>query len=218
MTLPSVSLPSLHSSTAAHHFPLVRMPARRGTAPVPEAIPVADPRNVDLVRRARAGDRRAFAALWREYASTVHAVVAAVLPYAFVEDVVQDVAVSALGKLHTLRNDAGFAAWLCAIARNRARNVRHDRSRSRGVASDVDALPAPAPAIDQLEADEILAAVRSLPQAYRESLLLRFLAGLSGPEIAERLGMTHGSLRVNLCRGLKLLRERLDRSAGPEPG
>jgi RNA polymerase sigma-70 factor (ECF subfamily) len=193
----------------------VRAPARSDTPQVPAGDLAADPRDIDLVRRARAGDRRAFAALWREYASTVHAVVASVLPYAYVEDVVQDVAVSALGKLDTLRNDAGFAAWLCAIARNRARNVRHERSRTRCHASDVENLPARTAPIDQLEADEILAAVRSLPQAYRESLMLRFLAGLSGPEIAQRLGMTHGSLRVNLCRGLKLLRDRLERSAGP---
>ncbi len=39
--------------------------------------------------------------------------------------------------------------------------------------------------------------------------MLRFAAGLTGPEIAERTGLTHGSVRVNLHRGVTLLRERL---------
>jgi RNA polymerase sigma-70 factor (ECF subfamily) len=198
----------LHSGSIPHPLRAVQGPARRDAVTGPSSDLAGDPKNIDLVRRARAGDRRAFASLWREYASTVHAVVASVLPYAHVEDVVQDVAVSALGKLDTLRNDAGFAAWLCAIARNRARNVRLEYSRTKGAAGDVENLPAPA-TVDQVEADEVLAAMRSLPQAYRETLMLRFLAGLSGPEIAERLGMTHGSVRVNLCRGLKLLRDRI---------
>src|SRR5438105_12510990 len=109
MKTPSVSIPSLHSGSVPHPLRAVQVPARRDAAPGPPADLAADPRHIDLVRRARAGDRRAFASLWREYASTVHAVVASVLSYAHVDDVVQDVAVSALGKLHTLRNDAGFA-------------------------------------------------------------------------------------------------------------
>jgi RNA polymerase sigma-70 factor (ECF subfamily) len=39
--------------------------------------------------------------------------------------------------------------------------------------------------------------------------MLRFVAGLTGPEIAERTGLSHGSVRVNLHRGVALLRERL---------
>ena len=52
-------------------------------------------------------------------------------------------------------------------------------------------------------------AIAALPEAYRETLMLRFVAGLSGPEIAERTGLTHGSVRVNLHRGVALLRERM---------
>jgi RNA polymerase sigma-70 factor (ECF subfamily) len=48
-----------------------------------------------------------------------------------------------------------------------------------------------------------------LPECYREPLMLRLLLEMSGPEIAEQTGMTEGSVRVNLCRGLKLLRQRL---------
>ncbi len=60
------------------------------------------------------------------------------------------------------------------------------------------------------EAAVILAVVRTLPDAYREPLILRLVEGLTGPEIAARTGLTHGSVRVNLCRGMQMLREKLD--------
>jgi RNA polymerase sigma-70 factor (ECF subfamily) len=54
----------------------------------------------------------------------------------------------------------------------------------------------------------LLNAVRQLPEAYREPLILRFVEGMTGPEIAARTGLTHGSVRVNLHRGMQLLREK----------
>ena len=59
------------------------------------------------------------------------------------------------------------------------------------------------------EARSVLAAIHTLPAAYRETLILRLVEGLSGPEIAARTGMTPGSVRVNLHRGMKQLREKL---------
>ena len=49
----------------------------------------------------------------------------------------------------------------------------------------------------------------SLPDAYRETLILRLVEGMTGPEIAARTGMTHGSVRVNLHRGMEQLRAKL---------
>jgi RNA polymerase sigma-70 factor (ECF subfamily) len=65
---------------------------------------------------------------------------------------------------------------------------------------------APTPRAEALEA---LAAVRSLPETYREVLILRLVEGMSGPEIAARTGLTAGSVRVNLHRGMKLLKEKI---------
>lgn len=55
----------------------------------------------------------------------------------------------------------------------------------------------------------MLEAIRSLPEAYREPLVLRLVEGLTGPEIAEKTGLTPGSVRVNLSRGMKRLRTSL---------
>ena len=78
-----------------------------------------------------------------------------------------------------------------------------------------DAIAAPAQEQDdRATAREALAAIAELPVAYRETLLLRLVAGLSGPEIAERTGLTPGSVRVNLHRGVAMLRERLGERVG----
>ena len=59
------------------------------------------------------------------------------------------------------------------------------------------------------KAEEILAIIRTLPDAYRETLVLRLVEGMTGPEIAARTGLTAASVRVNLHRGMKLLRTKL---------
>ena len=58
----------------------------------------------------------------------------------------------------------------------------------------------------------VLAVIRTLPEAYREPLILRLVEGMTGPEIATRTGLTHGSVRVNLYRGMQLLREKLGKT------
>ena len=57
----------------------------------------------------------------------------------------------------------------------------------------------------------MLAAIRRLPEAYREPLILRLVEGMTGPEIAVRTGLTPGSVRVNLHRGMQMLRAQLGR-------
>ena len=62
-----------------------------------------------------------------------------------------------------------------------------------------------------------LAAIRSLPEAYHETLILRLVEGLTGPQIAVCTGLTQGSVRVNLHRGFKLLRESLGLASEESP-
>ena len=67
----------------------------------------------------------------------------------------------------------------------------------------------PRPDDRRREAAEVLRAIRSLSEAYSETLTLRLVEGMSGKEIAERTGLSHDSVRVNLQRGMQLLREQL---------
>ena len=158
-----------------------------------------------LVRSAQAGDGDAFAELYQRFARMVHGVVLARIARTEVDDVVQDVFMAAFERLRELREPAAFAGWLAAIARNRAA----DRGRRLVPVQAVVERATPSRAHQRIEALAILDAIRSLPEAYSETLVLRLVEGMTGEEIAERTGLTPGSVRVNLHRGMKLLREKL---------
>lgn len=164
----------------------------------------------DLAERARDGDREAFGRLFERHRRLVHGVLLARVPAREVPDLVQDAFLAALGAIGGLGDAARFAPWLAAIARNLARDAQRAARPRESLADDpVDAREAGCSAADAAASAECIAAVRELPEAYRETLVLRLVEGLSGQEIAARTGLTHGSVRVNLHRGMKLLRERL---------
>ncbi len=146
----------------------------------------------------------------------VHGILLARVPANDVDDLVQDVFLRALPRLCDLRDAARFGPWLAAITRNRANDYYR---QTRAVAAVTESLPedeAELPAAktsSDAEAVMILAFVRSLPEAYREPLILRLVEGMTGPEIAARTGLTPGSVRVNLHRGMQQLREKLGQAA-----
>ena len=156
------------------------------------------------IRAAAAGDREAFGQLYGCYFRMVHAVLLGRVPRRDVDDLVQDVFLTAFTRLKGLREPAAFGAWLATIARNRATD--HLRRSHEQVE-----LPDELPGGEAIEADTlaVLDAVRKLPDAYRETLLMRLVEGMTGAEIADRAGLTEGSVRVNLQRGMALLREKL---------
>jgi len=166
----------------------------------------AGDRTAALVRAAQGGDRSAFGQLYAGFARMVHGILLSRVPRAEVDDLVQDVFLSAMQRLASLREAASFGGWLAAIARNRAT----DHLRRTPVTTELPESLATTD-VDRTEALEILAIVQQLPDAYRETLTLRLVEGMTGPEIASRVGLTDASVRVNLHRGMKLLRERLER-------
>jgi RNA polymerase sigma-70 factor, ECF subfamily len=159
---------------------------------------------VVLVRAVLQGDREGFSGLYKLYAPLVHGILLARVPRAEVDDLVQDIFFHAFKKLHTLRDEAAFGPWIAMIARNRAVDFHR---RSRETVEINDDLRGSEP--HDSRAAEILELIRSLPEAYRETLVLRLVEGMTGPEIAARTGLTAASVRVNLHRGMKLLREQL---------
>lgn len=162
-----------------------------------------------LVEAVLAGNRDMFGRLYQLYAPLVYGVLLARLPRSEVEDMVQDIFLHGLSKLHTLRDTRAFGPWIAMIARNRAMDF-HRRSHETVELSD-DLRTADS---SQSKAEEILAIIRTLPEAYRETLVLRLVEGMTGPEIATRTGLTSASVRVNLHRGTKLLREKLGFKGG----
>jgi RNA polymerase sigma-70 factor (ECF subfamily) len=157
-----------------------------------------------LVRAAREGNRAAFGQLYLRYARLVHGILLSRVPPSEVEDLLQEVFAAALRKLSSLRDGNAFGAWLSSIARNRARDFYRDRPPVEPLTIDP-----PVQRTHDSEAMLVLDEIKRMPEAYRETLLLRLVEGMTGPEIAQRTGLTPESVRVNLCRGMKLLRERL---------
>lgn len=162
-----------------------------------------------LVGAALAGDRDGFGRLYDLYAPLVHGILLARVPRAEVDDLVQDIFLHAFKKLHTLREAAAFGPWIAMIARNRAVDF-HRRSRETVELTD----DVRGSNTSDSRAAEILEMIRSLPEAYRETLVLRLVEGMTGPEIAVRTGLTAASVRVNLHRGMKLLRQKLGFTEG----
>ncbi len=171
------------------------------TAAQPALEPSVDALLVESVRR---GDRESFGRLYDLYAPMVHGILLARVPWGEVDDLVQDVFLVAFKRIHTLREAGAFGGWLAMIARNRAvdfhRRKRETEELPENLAQKVSVDP---------EAAEALRLIRTLPEAYRETLVLRLVEGMTGPEIAERTGLTPASVRVNLHRGMKQLREKL---------
>jgi RNA polymerase sigma-70 factor, ECF subfamily len=160
-----------------------------------------------LVRASQQGDTEAFGQLYQRYARMVHGVLLSRVHPTDAEDLVQEVFLRALPRLRALREASRFGAWVAAIARNLATDF-HRQARSQHDI-DPDESPSAGATSDSQEAAEILECIRTLPEAYRETLILRLVEGMTGPEIAERTGLLPGSVRVNLHRGMAQLREKL---------
>jgi RNA polymerase sigma-70 factor (ECF subfamily) len=181
-------------------------------APADAASPARGGASVGaLAKAARSGDEAAFAELYRAHLRMVHGVLLSRVPKTVVDDLAQDVFITAWRRMDSLREPAAFSGWLATIARNRATDYLRQRP------ADAEELPEhlPAPGTDGHMARAALDAIRALPEAYRETLVLRLVEGMTGPEIAARTGLTEGSVRVNLHRGMKLLRARLEGRAEP---
>ncbi len=190
----------------------VRLSPRMLAATSPSTEPGWDEEG--LVREASRGSRTAFGELYTRYARVVHGILLARVPYGEAEDLVQDVFVAAFRKIGTLREPKAFPGWLAAIAHHSATEFhraafQHAASHSEA-AREAAREQTVAPLANALA---ILEMIQMLPDAYRETLVLRFVEGLTGPEIALRTGLTADSVRVNLHRGTKMLREKWK---GPE--
>jgi RNA polymerase sigma-70 factor (sigma-E family) len=128
------------------------------------------------------------------------------------EEVVQDAFVKACTRWGRLREPDKALAYLRSMVLNGARSrLRHLRVVERNA-------PTPTPfgrtvESDVLEREQhhvVIAALRSLPDRQRECLALRYYLDLSEAEIAATLGISAGSVKTHVHRGLSRLAERLE--------
>ncbi|MEP6637487.1 MAG: sigma-70 family RNA polymerase sigma factor [Acidobacteriota bacterium] len=192
----------MYEIEATVNMPFMTGHGKASTAPLeiaPEAM---------LVTAVVEGSHEQFARLYDRYAPLVHGILLARVPRTEVADLVQDIFLHALKKLPTLRDRNSFGPWIAMIARNRAMDFHRQSRDTVEVKEDL-----PSTDSNDGKAREMLEVIRSLPDAYRETLVFRLVEGMTGPEIAARTGLTPASVRVNLHRGMKLLREKLGAAA-----
>lgn len=165
----------------------------------------------DLYAAARNGDAAAFAEVYRRFAPVVHGIALARVGPSDADDVTQEVFLRLHRRVASLQDARALPGWICTVARRAATD--HLRARRPAPRPPTEEPEAPTPA---RETDlrrlrlHVLGCIDRLPEAYREPLVLRLVEGLTGPEIAVHTGMTPGSVRVNLCRGMALLRPLLE--------
>ena len=170
-----------------------------------------------LVQRAQLGDATAFEELIRRTSRLVFARLH--LETGDVhksEDLLQETLLTAFRSLGQLTEPEKFRPWLLRIASNAAVNAaKHDLRLKRTPRPPPSANGAPPPE-KKLEQDEqrqqLLQALRTLPEEYRLPLWLRYFGGADYDTIQTQIGLTNGALRGLLHRGLKMLREELERT------
>lgn len=179
------------------------------------------PTEQDLVARFRQGDDCAFDGIVERHSAQVAALANRLLGWpGDVDDVVQEVFLSAFLGLRRFRGDCRLRTWLFTITVNKCRSWRLRRRYPRSPASG-DALQAAAggeqAAMDEETFAKVRREVQALPQKYREVIALRYLQGLETQEICELLGITVNAMQVRLNRAKAKLREQLGDSFEDKP-
>lgn len=166
-----------------------------------------------LVVRAQSGSRSAFEELVRRYQQLVRQFLARILhPAEEIDDLAQEVFLTAFRQLEHCNAEERFAAWLLGIARNQARMYVRGESRRRRRERDALQTAVEQWRLEHVEpsADEqeqhvrTVAALRGcvddLPEHSRHLVEQFYFAGLSAAALGEALGRKSGAIRMNLLR------------------
>ena len=125
------------------------------------------------------------------------------------EDLVQQTFVVAIEQAATFDRSRAVQPWLCGILTHRALQLRR-QLRQRAAAAPVvrqDIVDPAGEVVARETEDQVAAAVRALPEPYRQVLLLHLVHELSGKDIAEALARPEATVRTQLARGLERLRK-----------
>ncbi len=135
------------------------------------------------------------------------------------EDLVQETFLTAWRSIGQVTRPEGLRPWLLTVAQSVVVDARRrdGRKKRAGVHVTVEALagvaagqPGPDEAAERSdERERVMEAMRSLPEEYRDALTLRYIAGADYETIGRQLGISNGSLRGLLSRGMAMLRERM---------
>jgi RNA polymerase sigma-70 factor, ECF subfamily len=182
---------------------------------------LAEPARTDeeLIADLGRGDAAALGLLYDRYRRLAMAVAYRILDDATAaEDCLQDAFLQVWrnhGSFHPERGSV--KSWLLTIVRNAAidrHRGREGRARQDRPIDEVDYLLGEnddpfAQAAASMQAEQIQAAIRELPEEQRDAITLAFFHGLTHQEIAERMGVPLGTVKGRMRLGLKKMRQQL---------
>lgn len=170
--------------------------------------------DLELVRRAKAGEQRAFEELVRRHQDRAYSVARGVVRHPEdAADVVQEAFIAVLRHLDTFQEGAAFTTWLHRITIRKA----YDHLRRRvpdpvdpgGVAvSHLEARDSD-PFATGLARSALLDAIAALDPAFRDAVLLVDVAGLGVEDAAAALGVAPGTIKSRVFRGRATLAREL---------
>ena len=192
---------------------------------VSAAYTIADSEFVD---RLRSGDGEAFDTLITRYSGDIYSLLYRMTgDREEAGDLTQETFLSALKAIRSFRGEAELKTWLFRIALNHSRNrfrwwkrrkrnetISLDKPIGEGTAtvSDTIADDAETPEQAMLRSESrrrLAAAVNSLPEIFRETIILCDIQGLGYEEIAHALEINVGTVKSRIARGREQLRKKL---------
>lgn len=187
----------------------------------PAEVPIGDATVVAAMR----GEREAILALWHEHRRWIAVVLLAhKSPHDPLDDLLEEVAMTLVSKISSLREPGNIRAWLRTVAVNTARaSARAWKSRPRPGPLDDGHSASSVEAGDLIalddEARRLLALASRIPEAYREPLMLRAVHSMRGRHIAEILSLPEATVETRIARARRMLRELAlkSREIGPRP-
>jgi RNA polymerase sigma-70 factor (ECF subfamily) len=170
---------------------------------------------LERIRRAQSGDVGAFELLYREHSPRIYALCLRLKAgdKSDATELLQDVFIKAWRRLDTFRGDCAFVSWLHRLAVNTMlENARSDQRRTARVLpmEDTSRLAGAARSSGVESRMDMESAIASLPKGARLAFVLHDVEGYQHQEIADQLGVTVGTVKAQLHRARRLLRERLE--------
>lgn len=177
---------------------------------------VPSDRTPELIKRARTGDVDAFELIYREHSARTYALCLRLVGGQTTEatELLQDVFIRAWRKLDTFRGESAFSSWLHRLAVNTLlENARTEKRRTARVLpmEDTGRLPGAARSSGVELRMDMEKAIASLPKGARIAFVLHDVEGYQHQEIAAQLSVSVGTVKAQLHRARRLLRERLER-------
>lgn len=167
-----------------------------------------------MLERAARGDAAAFEQIVRRFERPVYSLVYRLTgDKESARDLAQDVFLKCWRNLPRYDPERPFAPWFLKLAANLAINAREAAKLRKTV--PLEEHPAPRPEPPDTDAREaVRKTIAELDPKYAACVALFYLDGLSVKEIAARLGMAEGTVKIRLHRARDLLKEKLARFKG----